>query len=152
MAAFVQYSKDTMHIEIIEQPEDNLLEFLKARIAEFNWQHWEVSERLPLAAKLENERGEVIAGASGRTFGDWLMLEYLWVCDTLRGQGVGEQLLAQMEKAAVKRGCTKAVVDTLNFQARPFYEKHGYVVQWTLQGYPKTGCRHYMVKEGLDLM
>lgn len=138
-----------MKIEVIEQPEDSLLAFLKQKIVEFNLQNWEVTERLPLAVKLENQQGEVQAGASGRTFGDWLLIDYLWVSETLRGQGIGEQLLAQLEKAAAARGCSKSLLDTLNFQAKPFYQKYGYKVQWIQQGYPKTGCKYFMVKDGL---
>ena len=136
-----------MKIEVIENPELDLIAFLDAKIAEFNWAHWEVSERKAIAVKLNDESGDVIAGAAGRTFGDWLMINTLWVSDTLRGQQVGSKILHKMEQAAKARGCNKALLDTLNFQAMPFYEKHGYQVQWTQQGYPKTGCRYYMMKQ-----
>ncbi|ARD44067.1 GNAT family N-acetyltransferase [Colwellia sp. PAMC 21821] len=136
-----------MKIEVIENPELELIAFLDAKIAEFNWAHWEVSERKAIAVKLNDENGDVIAGAAGRTFGDWLMINTLWVSDTLRGQQVGSKILHKMEQAAKARGCNKALLDTLNFQAMPFYEKHGYQVQWTQQGYPKTGCRYYMMKQ-----
>ncbi len=135
-----------LNIEVLETPEPQLVSFLDEKIAEFNWAHWEVSERKPLAVRLCDENGDVIAGSAGRTFGDWLMINTLWVSDTLRGQNIGSQILAQMESAAKARGCNKVLLDTLNFQAKPFYEKHGYQVQWTQQAYPKTGCRYYMMK------
>ena len=133
-------------IEVIETADTHLTEFLDEKIAEFNWAHWEVSERLPLAVQLKNDQGDIIAGAAGRTFGHWLMLNTLWVADELRGQSVGSQLLLTIEKAAKKRGCKKCLLDTLNFQAMPFYEKHGYIVRWKQENYPKTGCRYYMEK------
>ncbi len=136
-----------MNIEVVDNPESELVSFLDEKIAEFNWAHWEVSERKALAVKLCDENGQVIAGAAGRTFGDWLMINTLWVAESLRGQNVGSQLLDKMEVAAKARGCNKALLDTLNFQAKPFYEKHGYQVQWMQQGYPKTGCRYYMMKQ-----
>ncbi|MBA6389876.1 GNAT family N-acetyltransferase [Colwellia sp. BRX10-3] len=136
-----------MNIEVIENPEAELIAFLDEKIAEFNWAHWEVSERKAIAVKLNDENGDVIAGAAGRTFGDWLMINTLWVSDTLRGQQVGSKILHKIEQAAQARGCNKVLLDTLNFQAMPFYEKHGYQVQWTQQGYPKTGCRYYMMKQ-----
>lgn len=132
---------------MIENPEAELIAFLDEKIAEFNWAHWEVSERKAIAVKLNDENGDVIAGAAGRTFGDWLMINTLWVSDTLRGQQVGSKILHKIEQAAQARGCNKVLLDTLNFQAMPFYEKHGYQVQWTQQGYPKTGCRYYMMKQ-----
>ncbi|WP_293751086.1 GNAT family N-acetyltransferase [uncultured Paraglaciecola sp.] len=135
-----------MNIEVLENPEQDLIEYLDKKIADFNWANWEVSERTPLAVQIKNAQGEVVAGAAGRTFGDWLLLNTLWVSDELRGQNIGSQILKEIEQAAKKRGCTQCLLDTLNFQAMPFYEKHGYQTQWVQQGYPKTGCKYYMLK------
>ena len=135
-----------MNIEVVENPEQALIEYLDKKIADFNWANWEVSERKPLAVQLKSAKGDVVAGAAGRTFGDWLLLNTLWVSDELRGQNIGSQILNQIELAAKKRGCTQCLLDTLNFQAMPFYEKHGYQTQWVQQGYPKTGCKYYMLK------
>ena len=140
----------TLKIEVLENPEPTFITFLDEKIAEFNWARWEVSERKPLAVKLSDENKQVIAGAAGRTFGDWLMINTLWVSENLRGQNIGSQLLAKIESAAQSRGCDKVLLDTLNFQAMPFYKKHGYQVQWTQNGYPKTGCKYYMVKQMVD--
>ena len=136
-----------MDIEVLDKPESELLDFLDARIAEFNWANWEVNERKPLAVQIKNTQGEIMAGASGRTFGDWLMLSTLWVSDELRGKGVGSQILFAFEEAGKMRGCNKCLLDTLNFQAMPFYQKHGYETQWVQEGYPKTGCKYFMVKQ-----
>ena len=140
-------AKTDAKIEVLDNPDQALLDFLENKIAEFNWQNWEVQERKPLALQIKDDNGEVIAGAAARTFGDWLLLDYLWVSDTLRGQNIGSQLLEQLETAAKTRGCKKCLLDTLSFQAMPFYEKFGYKTQWVQQGYPKTGCKYFMVKE-----
>jgi hypothetical protein len=44
--------------------------------------------------------------------------------------------LLAAEAEAVAAGCTDAVLDTFSFQARRFYEWHGYHVYATLEGYP----------------
>ena len=136
-----------MKIEVLENPEQALIDFLSARIAEFNWQHWEVSERLPLAIQVKSDKGEVIAGSAGRTFGDWLLIDTLWVSEELRGQNIGNDILAKMEDTAKKRGCNKCLLDTLNFQAMPFYQARGYKTQWVQKGYPKSGCKYFMIKD-----
>ena len=82
-----------MNIEVVENPEQDLIEYLDKKIADFNWANWEVSERTPLAVQIKNAQGEVVAGAAGRTFGDWLLLNTLWVSDELRGQNIGSQIL-----------------------------------------------------------
>jgi len=136
-----------MNIEVLENPEQELIDYLDKKIDDFNWENWEVSERTPLAAQIKNEQGEVIAGAAARSFGDWLLLDTLWVSDELRGQNIGSKLLKTIEEAGKKRGCVKCLLDTLNFQAMPFYEKYGYKTQWVQEGYPKTGCKYFMLKE-----
>ncbi|MFD2167891.1 GNAT family N-acetyltransferase [Thalassotalea euphylliae] len=136
-----------MDIELLENPDQSLIDFLDKKIAEYNWQHWEVSERLPLAVQIKNDQGDVIAGAAARSFGDWLLLDTLWVSDELRGQNIGSQILEKVEQAGRERGCKRCLLDTLNFQAMPFYQKYGYVTQWVQEGYPKKGCKYFMVKE-----
>jgi len=135
-----------MKIEVIENPEKTLIEFLDKQIADFNWANWEVSKRLPLAVQVKNDQGEVVAGAAARTFGDWLLIDTLWVSEELRGKDVGSKILTELEMAGKKRGCVKCLLDTLNFQAMPFYQKYGYEIQWTQESYPKTGCKYFMVK------
>ena len=135
-----------MKIELIDDPEQELIDFLNQKIDEFNWKNWEVKERKPIAVKITNENGEVIGGAAGRTFGDWFLLDNLWVSESLRGKNFGSQLLEEIEDAAINRACKKALLDTLNFQAMPFYQQHGYSVEWTQEGYPRTGCKYFMVK------
>ena len=136
-----------MNIEVLQNPDQELTDYLDKKIADFNWANWEVSERTPIAVQIKNDQGDVVAGAAGRTFGDWLLINTLWVCDELRGQNIGSKILKEIEYAAKQRGCSKCLLDTLNFQAMPFYEKHGYKTQWIQENYPKTGCKYFMLKE-----
>ena len=136
-----------MKIEVLESPSKDVISFLDARIAEYNWKNWEVSERLPLAIQITNDKGEIIAGAAGRTFGNWLQLNTLWVSEELRGKNTGSMILKEMEEQAKQRGCVKCILDTLDFQAMPFYKKHGYKIQWVQENYPMTGCKYFMVKD-----
>jgi len=135
-----------MNIEVLQNPDQDLIDFLDKKIVDFNWENWEVQERKPIAVQIKNDQGKVIAGAAGRTFGNWLQLNTLWVCDKLRGQNIGSDILKSFELAGKNRGCTKCLLDTLNFQAMPFYEKHGYETQWVQENYPKTGCKYFMTK------
>ncbi len=96
---------------------------------------------------MTNEADEIVAGVSAKTFGHWLLIDNLWVADSLRGQSMGSKILKQLETAAIHRGCKFVLLDTLGFQARPFYEKYGYTVQWTQQNYPKEDQKYFMVKE-----
>lgn len=120
---------------------------VKQKIAEFNAQHWDAAQRQPLGLKKLNEQGEPLAALAGRTFGNWLYVESLWLAESERGLGTGRAILAEAEALARLRGCRFVVLDTLDFQARPFYEKQGYTVQWTQQDYPFAGgAKYFMVK------
>ena len=135
-----------MKIELIDNPEKDLIDFLDQKINDFNQQNWEVKQQIPIAIKVSNNDGEIIAGTAGRSFGDWFLLDTLWVSESLRGNNLGTKLLNDIEIAAKNRGCKQVLLDTLNFQAMPFYEQEGYSVEWTQMGYPRTGCKYFMVK------
>ena len=100
---------------------------------------------MPIGVFLRRD-GRVIAGADGRTQWDWLYVAHLWVDHGLRGTGTGVRVLAAIEDAARARGCRAAFLDTLAFQAKPFYEKLGYEVFGTLDDYPMGHQRFFMRK------
>lgn len=67
--------------------------------------------------------------------------------ESLRKGGYGTNLIQAAEKTARERGCLHALVDTLSFQALPFYQKNGYQLQLTLENFPEQGvARHYLSK------
>ncbi|NJM09465.1 MAG: GNAT family N-acetyltransferase [Bdellovibrionaceae bacterium] len=136
-----------MNIEIIESPDQSVIDFFDKKIEEFNVARWEIKEKKPIAIKVTDSHGAIVAGAAGKTFGMWLLLDSLWVADSLRGQDLGSKILSAIELAARGRGCKFVLLDTLDFQARPFYEKHGYSVKWIQNNYPRDGAKYFMVKE-----
>jgi hypothetical protein len=62
----------------------------------------------------------------------------LAVQEPLRSCGWGTSLLERAEQHALDRGCTNAWLCTFSFQARPFYERHGYAIFGALDNYPPT--------------
>jgi ribosomal protein S18 acetylase RimI-like enzyme len=135
-----------MNIDLIENPPQKLVDLLDNKIVEFNRQNREINNRHPIAVTVKNSQGELVAGASGQTFGNWLHLSVLWVSEDLRGQNYGSKLLNKIEQSSKDRGCNQCLLDTLNFQAMPFYKKHGYEITWTQKNYPLTGCKYFMIK------
>ena len=132
---------------IVQIPTDADIEFLKNVLIETNQKFVGAHLRKPLAIFVEDENGTRIGGISGQTYGKWLSIDYLWVAEQARGLKLGSHLLVSMEKAAKERECSYAQLDTFSFQARPFYEKHGYQLQMTLQNYPEIHERYYLTKQ-----
>ena len=116
-------------------------------IRSYNRSKRETAESEPLNLYAEDDSGELMAGLVAETFGNWLEIEYLFVKEDLRGQGIGSQLLQQAESEAKKRNCRFAFVNTYQFQAPASYQKHGYKEVFTLKDYPYDGQRHYYQKE-----
>ena len=115
-------------------------------IRSYNRSKRETAESEPLNLYAEDDSGELMAGLVAETFGNWLEIEYLFVKEDLRGQGIGSQLLQQAESEAKKRNCRYVFVNTYQFQAPAFYQKQGYKEVFILKDYPYTGQRHYYQK------
>ena len=99
--------------------------------------------------KLVARDGEgIVGGLIGHTRWSWLYVAKLWVHERARGRGVGTKLLGAAEDIARSRGCTDASLDTFEYQARPFYEKLGYELFGTLDGYP-PGYRQFYLRKSL---
>lgn len=131
----------------LENTESQKSQIIGDLIRSYNRSKREVAESEPLNLYVEDEHGEIMAGLVAETFGNWLEIEYLFVKEDLRGQGIGSQLLQQAESEAKKRNCRFAFVNTYQFQAPAFYQKYGYQEVFTMKDYPYTGQRHYYQKE-----
>lgn len=70
---------------------------------------------------------EVLGGAAGRTSLGLAFLDLFHLPSSLRGSGLGTEILRAFEDEARKRGCSAAVLYTISFQAPGFYEKNGWV-------------------------
>ena len=135
-----------MHIRL-EDTESQKAQKIGELVRSYNRSKREAAESEPLNLYVEDDSGELLAGLVAETFGNWLEIEYLFVKEELRGQGIGSQLLQQVESEAKKRNCRYVFVNTYQFQAPAFYQKHGYQEVFTLKDYPCTGQRHYYQKE-----
>jgi GNAT superfamily N-acetyltransferase len=100
----------------------------------------------PLAVFARDGNGALVGGIYAHVNWTWLHVSLVWVDERRRHQGLGSRLLDAIESAGIERGCTQAHLDTFSYQARPFYERHGYRVFATLDDYPPGHQRFYMRK------
>ena len=131
----------------LENVESQKSQVIGDLIRSYNRSKREVAESEPLNLYVEDEHGEIMAGLVAETFGNWLEIEYLFVKEDLRGQGIGSKLLQQAESEAKNRNCRYVFVNTYQFQAPAFYQKYGYKEVFTLKDYPYTGQRYYYQKD-----
>ncbi|MFL5336795.1 MAG: GNAT family N-acetyltransferase [Geminicoccaceae bacterium] len=90
--------------------------------------------------------GEPVGGLLAETGRGALYIDMLWLAPGHRRQGLGSRLLLAAEAEARRRGCRMAWLDTYDFQARAFYERHGYAVFGELDGLANGHRRHFMKK------
>jgi ribosomal protein S18 acetylase RimI-like enzyme len=76
----------------------------------------------------------------------WMTIHRLWIDEAYRCAGIGRRLLEAAEEEARKSGCLHVAVDTMEFQARGFYEKLGYSVYAVQEDYP-AGHRKFLLRK-----
>jgi ribosomal protein S18 acetylase RimI-like enzyme len=133
-------------IALNDEPADDARRTIRDGIIEFNLQHVEKTtvERITLTARTES--GEIVGGLTGDTMWGWLHVDLLWVVAVHRRQGIGRALLRRAEREAQERGCRHVYLDTFDFQAKPFYERHGYTVFGIQDDFPPGHRRYYLRK------
>ena len=139
--------ENRMNLRVTNDGNERDVHEIHEMLKEFNLTHREASRNVPIGVFLEDEIDRKLAGLTGETFGNWLCIQFLFVSEQLRGQGIGSKLLEAAEEEARQRGCKYAFVDTFSFQAPAFYKKRGYREVFTLEEYPYTGKRHYYTKK-----
>lgn len=108
--------------------------------------HWS-SEDVVLVGKL----GERPLGvARGVIIGGLGELKQLLVTKAEARLGVGSRLLREFERRCRARGCHKLRLETADYQARPFYERHGFVVEGTLTN-DRFGRDWFVMAKRLEL-
>jgi GNAT superfamily N-acetyltransferase len=95
---------------------------------------------------LQDGEGRKLGGLWGRTSYRWLYIELLAVPETLRGRGLGTELLARAEVEAKARGCIGAWLDTFTEQSRRLYERNGFRAFGEIPDYPPGNRRSFLMK------
>jgi len=101
----------------------------------------------PIPIFMRDRKNRVVGGVIGYVYDGWLHIDLLWIEESFRNRGNGTKLLKMIENEAVKCGGKYVELDTFSFQARPFYEKHGYTVFATLDNCPEGHSKHFLKKK-----
>ncbi|PKN99289.1 MAG: N-acetyltransferase [Chloroflexi bacterium HGW-Chloroflexi-4] len=121
--------------------------FVRQGLRRYNLLFAEDDSFQPLNLFLRRDDGSIAGGLLGDIYWGWLSINILWIDDRLRRQGYGERLIKRAEEEALKKGCQAVHLDTMSFQARPFYERLGYTVFGVLDDLPVGHQRIFMWKK-----
>ncbi|SRR6266566_7647059 len=137
---------ETMHIELEPFIDEAARRFIVEGVDFYNIAATGLPNWFPVNFVLRGERGDVLGGLLGYLWGSWLHVDHLWVAEAARGAGHGAKLMKNAEDYARSRGAIAASLETYSFQARPFYERLGYEVCGTIEGYPPGQAKFILKK------
>jgi len=142
-------NQGALSISVVEGGDDAGNKVILDGLRAFNEAHLGRSARqVPVSVFVRDEKGNVMGGLIGQMLFEWLYIEKLWLPESLRGTGLGSDVMESAERYAVERGCRWAHLQTLEHQALPFYEQRGYTIYGVLDGYP-PGSRRYHLRKTL---
>lgn len=131
---------------IDHRPSAQAIQGLRKALVKFNIATASIDDSRDLAVWLHDAHGQLQGGVVAKIWGQCLEVDYLWVHASLRGQGHGTRLLQTVEQEARSQGCRSAVLDTYSFQAPAFYQKLGYQVLGSVDGYPQGYQKVFLKK------
>jgi GNAT superfamily N-acetyltransferase len=140
---------DAIVIDVKQSPTDaDVYAVQNGSLWAFNVAHTGDDNLQRLAIHACNAQGDMLGGLVGTYLWGWLHIETLFIGEPFRHRGVGTQLMLAAEQDARRRGIRNVHLETLSFQARPFYEKLGYEVFGTLEDFP-PGHQQYFMRKSL---
>ncbi|ELY6244826.1 GNAT family N-acetyltransferase [Cronobacter universalis] len=134
-----------MEYQQTDIPDEELKARIKKQVGCYNAAHM-TADAQELIISVTDAQGNLTAGLTGRSYWGCLHVEFLWVDESLRGQGTGASLMAMAEEEGRRRGCKRIFVDTFSFQAPEFYRKQGYDIYGVAPDYREGHSRFYLSK------
>lgn len=101
----------------------------------------------PFGIFIKDAQGVVLGGVNGFSCYGCLYVDMLWLKGALRKNGLGKKLMMEAEKVGRERRCTFSTVDTMDWEALPFYEKMGYHIEFVRKGFEKESQMYMLRKE-----
>lgn len=134
-------------ISTTETPSPQELEVIGGGLAAFNEDDVGPADRRALAVVARDEAASIAGGISGYTAWGWLYVQWLWVAEAARGEGLAGRMLAAAEDEARARGCHAAYIDTFSPVALKTYQRAGYIPFGALEDFPKGRARTFLQKQ-----
>jgi ribosomal protein S18 acetylase RimI-like enzyme len=102
----------------------------------------------PISIFIKDANRTVLGGISFIIFYGSLYIDMLWLKGALRHQGLGKKLMMEAEKIGGQKGCTFVTLNTMDWEALPFYQKLGYEIEFVRKGY-SNGSEMYLLRKEL---
>lgn len=94
---------------------------------------------------LEDE-GKAVGGLAGFIYYGCLYIDSLYIDERYRNQGYGSRLVEQAEEFARQKNALFISVNTMDWEALPFYVKLGYQIEYVRGGYENDSKMFFLKK------
>ena len=139
---------DETTITLSDAPDDDQRAVITDGLRAYNEAQAGYSDSRALAVLVSDpETKKVVGGLHGRTSLGLLRVERFFLPEELRRGRLGSRILAIAEEEGRRRGCTRAVLSTIHFQAPGFYLKQGWQIAARIECEPPGHTRFYMTKK-----
>jgi GNAT superfamily N-acetyltransferase len=141
-------NKAEITITLTDAPHDDERAVIADGLRAYNETQAGYSDSRALAILVSDpETKKVVGGLLGRTSLGLLRVEQFFLPEGLRRDRLGSRILAMAEEEGRRRGCTRAVLSTVHFQAPGFYLKQGWEVAARIECEPPGHSRFHMTKK-----
>lgn len=128
----------TENSDEIKQLQQNLMTEIQAQFGP--------PERKSFAWVIRDDNQKVIGGVTGFTHWKWSYISQLWVDSSLQGQGLGSQLIYQVEEWSRTQQYVGVYIDTFDAKVSRFYEKRGYQTMGEIPNFPLGHHRYFLYR------
>lgn len=136
-----------MPLVVTDMPGAEAEAVIRDGLSAYNFEKAGYRDQRPLAVLVSDPAtSEVVGGLYGSTSYGLLRIDRFFLPETLRKQGLGSQVLRAAEEEGRRRGCSRALLSTLSFQAPLFYEGQGWQVVARIDCDPPGHTRFMMTK------
>ena len=138
---------DDARLELTDTPDGEAEAVIRDGLGAYNFEKAGYRDHRRLAILVRDRgTGEVIGGLLGGTSLGLLRIDTFFLPERLRKQGLGTRVIKAAEDEGRRRGCSRALLTTLEFQAPGFYQRHGWEVLAQFDGDPPAPTRFLMTK------
>jgi GNAT superfamily N-acetyltransferase len=134
-------------LTVTDAPSEQAQTVIRDGLSAYNLQQAGYRDACPLAVLVSDPKTqEITGGLLGRTTMGLLFIDVFFLPDSLRKNRIGTRVIRMAEDEARRRGCSRAVLFTVTFQAPGFYQRQGYDVLGRIECDPPGHTRFVMTK------
>lgn len=134
-------------IVLTDNPEASELAAIRRGLDAFNRAACGIDDQRPIALLVKDpSTQEVLGGLNGRTSRGVLFIDVFFLPESMRGTGLGGELLKMAEDEGRRRGCRIGLLHTNTFQAPEFYKRYGWREYGNFPSDPPGTARIFLTK------